>query len=78
MNIGKSAWIFNRKYPQLKKVPGFFKWLVFRLISFWPVIAILWLFKFFSGGRICTLFYYCLSKRYFLKGLKLGKEIYGG
>ena len=77
-SIGKSAWIFNRKYPQLKKVPRFMKWLILRLISLWPVIIILDLVKILSGNRFYSLYYYCLSKRYFLKGLKIGREIYGG
>ncbi len=68
-SIGESAWIFDRKYPHLKKVPGFFKKLIFSLISNDFIISI---FKLISK----PLYFYALSKKYFLEGLKTGEKKY--
>lgn len=69
-NIGSSAWIFHHKYPELKKVPDLWKQWVFWLIS---NDLSLWLFRSirdFSQGSFANLYYYALSKKYFLEGLK--------
>ncbi len=65
--IGKSAWIFQRKYPELKKVPSPGKHFVFWLLA--NPLAL----RFFSRTDR-NLYYYALSKKYFLEGLKMGKS----
>ncbi len=70
--VGKSAWLIHKKYPKLAKVPGFFKSAVLRLIASFPVIAVLRLMKKLSGDKYHNLYFYCLSKKYFLRGLKKG------
>jgi len=61
-NIGSSAWIFHQRYPELHKVPGFFKKTVFKVLSFGPLIKF---FKLLNRN----FYYYALSKKYFLEGL---------
>lgn len=69
-NIGSSAWIIHRKYPQLKKVPPLWKKLAFALLSNPVSLAFLRFLRNFSQGRWCGLYFYALSKKYFLEGLK--------
>lgn len=66
-NIGKSAWIFQRKYPQLKKVPPLWKHFIFWILARPGLIQ---LFKMTNRD----LYYYALSKKYFLEGLKEGRS----
>ena len=73
-NIGASAWIINRKYPELKKVPPLWKRSVFLLISNPVSLAVLRFLRNFSQGRWCGLYYYAVSKKYFLEGLKEGSD----
>ena len=68
-SIGESAWIFDRKYPELKKVPAFWKRTIFGLISNSYMLSI---FKWISR----PLYFYAVSKRYFLEGLKIGEKKY--
>lgn len=72
--IGKSAWIIDRKYPELGKVPKSFKLLVLKMISWGPWIWLLSLIKQASNNKRFNLYYYLLSKRHFLIGLKKGKK----
>lgn len=65
-SIGKSAWIFHRRYPELEKVPNFKKKLVFQLLAH-PITL------FFAKKFDKNFYYYALSKKYFLEGLKQGK-----
>lgn len=74
MDIGSTAMVFDKKCPELSKVPGFWKGLILKLIGSWPVIKVLGLIKWLSGEKRYNLYYYALSKRYFLKGLKLGRK----
>jgi glycosyltransferase involved in cell wall biosynthesis len=60
--IGKSARVIDQKYPELRKVPPFWKRFIFRLIG--SRVALGFLKK---GSAI---HYYALSKKYFLEGLK--------
>ncbi|MCC6643749.1 glycosyltransferase family 2 protein [Candidatus Peregrinibacteria bacterium] len=73
--IGKNIWIFDKKYPELKKVPGPLKKTILKFISFAPFIWFLAAIKKLSKGSICNLYYYLLSKRYFLKGMDEGKKL---
>lgn len=63
--IGKSAHLIHKKYPELKKVPTPAKKLIFQLISNPLSIAVLKKLKWY------TIYYYALSKKYFLEGLKM-------
>ncbi len=65
-NIGASAWIFHRRYPELKKVPSSWKYFIFWLLGTSPS---LFCAKFFNRN----LYYYALSKKYFLEGLRGAK-----
>lgn len=64
-NIGRSAWIFHRRYPELGKVPSPWKKLAFQIFSFSLFIK---LYKLFNRN----FYYYALSKKYFLEGLAEG------
>jgi glycosyltransferase involved in cell wall biosynthesis len=72
-NIGKSAWVINDKYPELKKVPGEFKRGVFRLLANPVSIWCARLLRNVSQGRWSGLYYYALSKKYFIEGLNTGR-----
>ena len=74
--IGASAWLFNRKYPELKKVPGAMKWMTLKMISCAPLIWLMSKIKKNSRDKICNFYYYIVSKKYFLKGLAKGKKKY--
>ncbi len=66
--IGKAAVLFDRKYPELHKIPSGKKLLAFQILGSTPVIAI---FKFFSMVLgLHHWYYFALSKRYFLKGVR--------
>jgi glycosyltransferase involved in cell wall biosynthesis len=69
-NIGKSAHLIHRKYPELKKVPSKLKQIIFELISSPISLWILKKLRSISDGRYNTLYYYALSKKYFLEGLR--------
>ncbi len=64
-NIGKSAWVFDKRYPELKKVPDLFKKTVFRILALPFFIRV---FKLVNRN----FYYYALSKKYFLEGLAEG------
>jgi glycosyltransferase involved in cell wall biosynthesis len=68
-SIGKSAWIINAKYPELKKVPGIFKQFAFMLLSNAVVLGVFRFIRNFSQGRYGAFYYYALSKKYFMEGL---------
>lgn len=68
--IGQSAWIIQRKYPELLKVPPLWKQLIFGSFSNFLVLGILKIIKTISRNRICNFYYYAFSKKYFLQGLK--------
>jgi glycosyltransferase involved in cell wall biosynthesis len=74
-SIGKSAWIIDAKYPELKKVPDFRKKLALILISNPIAIAIFSFIRNVSQGYYDAFYYYALSKKYFLEGLKEGEEM---
>lgn len=74
-NIGASARIIHRKYPELGKVPPLWKRIVFMMLSNGLSLGFLRFFRNLSQGRWCGLYYYALSKKYFLEGLKEGDKI---
>jgi glycosyltransferase involved in cell wall biosynthesis len=69
-SIGSSAWIIHRKYPELKKVPPFWKKLLLWGLSNPLSMGVLRFIRNTSQGRYTTLYYYALSKKYFLEGLR--------
>lgn len=62
--IGKSAHLFHKKYPELGKVPPMWKRFVFRVLSSGPVLAIL------KKIDPDTLYFYALSKKHYLRGIR--------
>lgn len=64
-DIGFSSHLINKKYPELKRVPSRRKQAIFRAISHPLMLAVL---KILNGN----LYFYALSKKYFLEGLFRG------
>jgi GT2 family glycosyltransferase len=71
--IGRSAHIIDAKYPELRKVPPIWKRFIFVLLSNGLSLFLIRLLNFLGHGRFQPLFYYALSKKYFLIGLRDGK-----
>lgn len=69
-SIGASAHIIHRKYPELQKVPSVWKKMIFTVLACPVSILLLRWLRNFTQGRISSLYYYALSKKYFLEGLK--------
>lgn len=72
-NIGKSAHLIHKKYPELKKVPSKLKRFIFQIISNPVSIIIFKKIRELSKDRFYTMYFYALSKKYFLEGLKEGE-----
>lgn len=72
--VGRSARILQKKAPQLAKMPGPGKYLLLAMIGSWPVVLTLRAIKSLSGGRYHGLYYYALSKRHFLRGLRKSRK----
>ena len=70
--IGRSAHIIDRKYPELKKVPPAWKKCAFAALSNPISLSGLTVVNKISGKRMQSLYYYALSKKYFLRGVKSG------
>lgn len=68
-NIGKAAWVIHEKYPELKKVPSWYKQLIFWLFSNSLSLWVLKLVRNLTQGHVTNFYYYALSKKYFLEGL---------
>lgn len=64
--IGKSAHLFHKKYPELNKVPPKWKQFVFAILGSRLVLAIL------KKLDPDTLYFYALSKKHYLKGIRDG------
>jgi len=73
--IGKSAHIIDKKYPELQKVPRFWKKAAFMALSNPISLNGLRLGNTLSRGRLQSIYYYALSKKYFLRGIKSGYTI---
>jgi glycosyltransferase involved in cell wall biosynthesis len=73
--IGRSAHIIDRKYPELRKVPSPMKKVAFVALSNPISLGSLHLGNRATGGRLQSLYYYALSKKYFLRGIKSGYTI---
>lgn len=70
ISIGKSAIKFQKIHPELKVVPNTKKKLAFHLISNPLSLLILNLISTLTFNLLKPIYYYALSKRYFLIGLK--------
>jgi len=73
-NIGRSAHLINKKYPELKKVPGKLKKFIFQVLANPVSIFIFKKIRELSKDRFYTMYFYALSKKYFLEGLKEGEQ----
>ncbi len=62
-SIGRSSRIFHKKHPELKKLPPIWKRIALWFISRKPILSI-------AKKRNKNFYYYALSKRYFLIGLR--------
>ncbi|MFA5855539.1 MAG: glycosyltransferase family 2 protein [Candidatus Gracilibacteria bacterium] len=70
MGIGKNAVIFQKKHPKLPVVPQGLKLAALKILSSLPALLILKVARTLSPNRLGKYYWYSLSKRYFLKGLK--------
>ncbi len=75
-DIGRSAWIIHRKYPELGKIPNWKKKLMLRLITLPLNVWLLALGARWWGGWWRDIYYYVLSKKYFLEGVRDGRKKY--
>lgn len=73
--IGKSAHIIDSKYPELKKVPPLWKKASLLALSNPVSLNSIKIGNRLSGGKLQSLYYYALSKKYFLRGVKSGYTI---
>ncbi|MFA7278137.1 MAG: glycosyltransferase family 2 protein [Candidatus Gracilibacteria bacterium] len=74
--IGKAAVLFDRKYPELGKVPSPSKQFLFTIFSSTPLIVLFDYLRKTFGGSFYYWYYYAISKKYFLEGLHQGlKEL---
>jgi len=71
IQIGAASHLLNKKHPELKKTPNKLKHIIFAIISIQPIIIILKFLNKFSNNYLIAIYYYCLSKNYYLKGLKI-------
>lgn len=72
--IGENAVLFQRLHPKLSILPKTFKKYIFKLISSLPILKVLQLVSLFPIFK--PLYYYALSKKYYLIGLKSGQNKY--
>lgn len=70
--IGKSAHIIDKKHPELNKAPSPIKKLILQCISSRLSLVLLKIISKFSSHRILPYYYYALSKKYFLDGIREG------
>ena len=70
--IGRSAHRMDERYPELKKVPGFWKKTAFSILGNDATLCLLKALKKIAGRRAEALYYYALSKKYFLRGIHTG------
>ncbi len=67
--VGSNAHIFQRKHPELNVIPRKFKYLALALLSSLPCLIVLGTFRILFPPLGRKLYWYALSKRYFLQGL---------
>lgn len=70
--IGKSAHLIHKKYPELKKIPGFKKRTAFFLLSNPLSLNLLRGMNKISRGKLQPLLFYAFSKKHFMKGIRTG------
>ncbi|MBU2524755.1 glycosyltransferase family 2 protein [Patescibacteria group bacterium] len=70
--VGKSIHLIDAIHPELRKSPSFWKLLTFRILSSAPSLTTLKVMKRDDGGVFSDLFFYALSKKYFLQGFYEG------
>jgi len=70
IQIGKSAKSFEDKHPELNKVPRGKKRILFEILGFPLTIFLLKILSKITLNKLRPLYFYALSKKYFLIGLK--------
>ncbi len=69
-NIGRSAWIIHRKYPELAKVPSASKRVAFWLLSNRITLSFFKFIRHVTQEKCVALYFYALSKKYFMEGIR--------
>lgn len=67
--IGKSVHLLEGKHPELQKIPKGKKRIIFNIIGSKLFILVLKTVNQLFKNKLNPLYFYCLSKRYFMKGL---------
>jgi glycosyltransferase involved in cell wall biosynthesis len=70
IQIGKATHLINFKHPQLKKMPTAHKKFIFSIISNNFSLKFLEILNKIFQNKLNPIYFYCLSKNYYLKGLK--------
>jgi len=68
ISIGKSAKIFQKKHPELKILPSQYKKIIFQVITSTPFLTFVKIVN-------KNFYYYCLSKKFLLKGIESSSSI---
>lgn len=68
--IGAATHIIHAKYPELKKKPSLLKKIIFHLLSLPPTLFFFKILSYLTPKFGRNYYYYALSKKYFLQGLK--------
>lgn len=67
--IGKNALIFQRKQPEVDVVPRASRKFLLFILSSVPVLSVIWILKSLRITGMTQLYWFLLSKHYFLKGI---------
>jgi len=69
--IGTASHLFNKKHPELNKIPTGLKLQIFKIISNEIIILPIKILNKFLNNKLVAVYYYCLSKKYYLEGLNI-------
>ena len=70
ISIGKAAVAFENKHPEINKVPKGFKKFIFQILGNSITVFLLKIASKLSKQKLQPLYFYALSKKYFMIGLK--------
>ena len=68
-SLARNAKIFEKLHPELKVIPRGLKWLIFKILSSTPFLRTLQIVGKVFKGKTQNLYWYALSKRYFLSAI---------
>lgn len=68
-SLAKNAKIFEKLHPELKVIPRGIKWLIFKILGSTLSLKTLQIAGKVFKGKTQTLYWYALSKRYFLRAI---------